>query len=77
MNLLILKSAMFVVFLLLDAVLCQHLHDLLIKRANDAYGYKPFVWEELRKKEKNIKTFVAFLFFYLLTNFILFLTTLN
>jgi hypothetical protein len=52
MNLLILKSAMFIVFLLLDAIVCQQLHDLLIKRANDSYGYKPFVWEELKKKEK-------------------------
>ena len=77
MNLLILKSAIFIVFLLFDAVLCQHLHDLLIKKANDAYGYKPFVWDELKKKEKNIKMFVAILFFTMLTYFILFLTTLN
>ena len=77
MNLLILKSAMFIVFLLLNAIVCQHLHDLLIKKANDAYGYKPFVWDELKKKEKNIKMFVAILFFTMLTYFILFLTTLN
>ncbi len=77
MNLLILKSAMFIVFLLLNAIVCQNLHDLLIKRANEAYGYKPFVWDELKKKEKNIKTFVAILFFTMLTYFILFLISLN